>query len=130
MPPRFSRVYTARLHHNTPERNATQPTKRKPPLGRKILMTPVIAPPLHTLFVCCWSIVALLVLLQMVTELKNWCRDADGSYDVKKGTQLLTVYSLEIQMQTELKDYKTLKVNGSLLVFVFKLKLSFLRNIV
>jgi|UniRef100_A0A7S4C811 COP9 signalosome complex subunit 2 len=49
------------------------------------------------------------VLRGMVTELKNWCRDADGSYDVKKGTQLLTVYSLEIQMQTELKDYKTLK---------------------
>mmetsp|Transcript_65473 Transcript_65473/g.116514 ORF Transcript_65473/g.116514 Transcript_65473/m.116514 type:complete len:452 (-) Transcript_65473:25-1380(-) len=49
------------------------------------------------------------VLKTILSELKGWCKDAEGAYDVKKGTQLLTVYSLEIQMHTELNDYKTLK---------------------
>eukprot|EP00667_Euglena_gracilis_P008046 EG_transcript_8136 len=49
------------------------------------------------------------VLKAILVELKAWCRDVDGGFDVKKGTQLLTVYSLEIQMHTELEDFKTLK---------------------
>jgi COP9 signalosome complex subunit 2 len=48
-------------------------------------------------------------LKPMVAELKGWCREADGGYDVKKGTQLLTVYALEIQMCTDLEDYAALK---------------------
>jgi COP9 signalosome complex subunit 2 len=48
-------------------------------------------------------------LKELITELKNWCRDASNNYDVRKGTQLLTVYSIEIQMYTELQDIKKLK---------------------
>ncbi len=37
------------------------------------------------------------------------CQNPDGSEDLKKGTQLLEVYALEIQMYTEQKDTKRLK---------------------
>ena len=37
------------------------------------------------------------------------CQKEDGSDDMKKGTQLLEVYALEIQIHTELKDNKALK---------------------
>jgi len=37
------------------------------------------------------------------------CQREDGMDDMKKGTQLLEVYALEIQMHTELKNNKQLK---------------------
>ena len=37
------------------------------------------------------------------------CQGEDGRDDLKKGTQLLEVYALEIQMHTELKNTKRLK---------------------
>lgn len=37
------------------------------------------------------------------------CQNLDGSEDLKKGTQLLEVYALEIQMYTEQKNTKKLK---------------------
>ena len=37
------------------------------------------------------------------------CQNPDGTEDLKKGTQLLEVYALEIQMYTEQKDTKKLK---------------------
>ena len=37
------------------------------------------------------------------------CQGEDGKDDLKKGTQLLEVYALEIQMHTELKNSKRLK---------------------
>jgi COP9 signalosome complex subunit 2 len=42
--------------------------------------------------------------------LHQTCLSHDGLDDVKKGTQLLEVYSLEIQMYTALKNDKKLKV--------------------
>lgn len=37
------------------------------------------------------------------------CRNEDGSDDSKKGTQLLEIYALEIQIYTEQKNNKQLK---------------------
>jgi hypothetical protein len=37
------------------------------------------------------------------------CQTADGSEDLKKGTQLLEVYAVEIQMYTEQRNNKKLK---------------------
>lgn len=37
------------------------------------------------------------------------CQREDGSYDLKKGTQLLEVYAVEIQMYTEQRNNKKLK---------------------
>jgi hypothetical protein len=43
-------------------------------------------------------------------ELHKSCRKEDGTDDHKKGTQLLEVYAIEIQMYTETKNNKKLKV--------------------
>jgi len=48
-------------------------------------------------------------LQRIVKELNQSCQHADGSEDLKKGTQLLEVYALEIQMYTATKDNKKLK---------------------
>lgn len=37
------------------------------------------------------------------------CQKEDGTDDLKKGTQLLEIYALEIQMYTEQKNNKRLK---------------------
>jgi COP9 signalosome complex subunit 2 len=50
-------------------------------------------------------------------ELHKSCQREDGSDDQKKGTQLLEVYAIEIQMYTETKNNKKLKVR--LLVCLF-----------
>ncbi len=42
-------------------------------------------------------------------QLHQSCLTADGMDDMKKGTQLLEVYALEIQMYTEQKNNKKLK---------------------
>jgi hypothetical protein len=47
---------------------------------------------------------------QILKELHKSCQKEDGSDDQKKGTQLLEVYAIEIQMYTEMKNNKKLKV--------------------
>ena len=46
---------------------------------------------------------------QILKQLHVACQNEDGSDDSKKGTQLLEVYALEIQMYTETKNNKKLK---------------------
>lgn len=58
-------------------------------------------------------------LLQILKELHKSCRKEDGSDDQKKGSQLLEVYALEIQMYTETKNNKKLKVIFSAKAAVF-----------
>lgn len=48
---------------------------------------------------------------QILKELHKSCQKEDGSDDQKKGTQLLEVYAIEIQMYTETKNNKKLKVS-------------------
>lgn len=48
-------------------------------------------------------------LTRILKELHSSCQQADGSDDHKKGTQLLEVYALEIQMYTATKNTKRLK---------------------
>jgi len=45
------------------------------------------------------------------------CQNEDGSDDQKKGTQLLEVYAIEIQMYTETKNNKKLKVRGGTVLY-------------
>ncbi|RZC79155.1 hypothetical protein C5167_046074 [Papaver somniferum] len=46
---------------------------------------------------------------KILKELHKSCRKEDGTDDQKKGTQLLEVYAIEIQMYTETKNNKKLK---------------------
>lgn len=46
----------------------------------------------------------------IIRQLIATCETADGNLDVKKGTQILEIYALEIQMCTEQKNFKRLKV--------------------
>ncbi|KAG9157261.1 hypothetical protein Leryth_004924 [Lithospermum erythrorhizon] len=46
---------------------------------------------------------------KILKELHRSCQNKDGSDDHKKGTQLLEVYAVEIQMYTETKNNKKLK---------------------
>ncbi|GKB14331.1 COP9 signalosome complex subunit 2, partial [Tanacetum coccineum] len=46
---------------------------------------------------------------KILKELYKSCQKADGTDDQKKGTQLLEVYAIEIQMYTETKNNKKLK---------------------
>ncbi|KAM3339737.1 COP9 signalosome complex subunit 2 [Capsicum galapagoense] len=46
---------------------------------------------------------------KILKELHRSCQRADGTDDQKKGTQLLEVYAIEIQMYTETKNNKKLK---------------------
>ncbi|KAJ8905045.1 hypothetical protein NDN08_001557 [Rhodosorus marinus] len=48
-------------------------------------------------------------LEKVLKELHKSCQKEDGSDDLKKGTQLLEIYALEIQMHTETKNTKKLK---------------------
>lgn len=52
-----------------------------------------------------------------------YTQTAEGEDDVKKGTQLLEVYALEIQMYTAQKNNKKLKVrlNKCLIIIVCRL---------
>lgn len=47
---------------------------------------------------------------QILKELHKSCQREDGTDDQKKGSQLLEVYAIEIQMYTETKNNKKLKV--------------------
>jgi len=49
-------------------------------------------------------------LEQIISELKEWCKTDDGTNDMKKGTQLLEICALEIQMYTSQKNNKKLRV--------------------
>jgi len=44
----------------------------------------------------------------ILKELRTSCRDESGEEDQKKGTQLMEIYALEIQMYTELKNTKAM----------------------
>ncbi|PSC72680.1 COP9 signalosome complex subunit 2 [Micractinium conductrix] len=46
---------------------------------------------------------------KVLRELHRSCQTEDGRDDLKKGTQLLEIYALEIQMHTEQKNNKMLK---------------------
>ena len=46
---------------------------------------------------------------KMLKDMYKVCQHADGSADQRKGTQLLEVYAVEIQMYTEQKNNKKLK---------------------
>ncbi|PRW18415.1 COP9 signalosome complex subunit 2 [Chlorella sorokiniana] len=46
---------------------------------------------------------------KVLRELHRSCQTEDGRDDLKKGTQLLEIYALEIQMHTEQKNNKKLK---------------------
>lgn len=48
-------------------------------------------------------------LAKILKELHKSCQNSDGSDDMKKGTQLLEIYELEIQMYTATKDNKKLR---------------------
>mmetsp|Transcript_13923 Transcript_13923/g.42471 ORF Transcript_13923/g.42471 Transcript_13923/m.42471 type:complete len:356 (+) Transcript_13923:150-1217(+) len=48
-------------------------------------------------------------LQRIIKELNKACQNADGTEDLSKGTQLLEVYALEIQMYTETKNNKKLQ---------------------
>ena len=48
-------------------------------------------------------------LQKTLRELHQSCQTEDGEADLKKGTQLLEIYALEIQMYTEQKNNKRLK---------------------
>jgi COP9 signalosome complex subunit 2 len=48
-------------------------------------------------------------LSKLLKELHKCCQQADGTDDHKKGTQLLEVYALEIQMHTATRNIKRLK---------------------
>uniref|UniRef100_A0A0M3JL11 COP9 signalosome complex subunit 2 (inferred by orthology to a C. elegans protein) n=1 Tax=Anisakis simplex TaxID=6269 RepID=A0A0M3JL11_ANISI len=48
-------------------------------------------------------------LEKIVKQLRSSCKTEEGEEDQKKGTQLLEVYALEIQMYTEQKNNKALK---------------------
>eukprot|EP00127_Corallochytrium_limacisporum_P004470 Clim_evm24s164 gene=Clim_evmTU24s164 len=48
-------------------------------------------------------------LSRIIKELHKSCQTEDGQDDLKKGTQLLEVYALEIQMHTARKNNKKLK---------------------
>lgn len=49
-------------------------------------------------------------LAKVLKELHKSCQRADGSDDHKKGTQLLEIYALEIQMHTATRNTKLLKL--------------------
>ena len=48
-------------------------------------------------------------LSRILKQLHTACTTEDGEYDLKKGTQLLEIYALEIQMYTAQKNNKKLK---------------------
>uniref|UniRef100_A0A5S6R4R3 COP9 signalosome complex subunit 2 n=1 Tax=Trichuris muris TaxID=70415 RepID=A0A5S6R4R3_TRIMR len=50
-------------------------------------------------------------LTKILDELRHSCQSNGTADELRKGTQLLEIYALEIQMYTEQKDNKKLKVN-------------------
>jgi len=48
-------------------------------------------------------------LARILKQLRQSCQTEEGEDDLKKGTQLLEVYALEIQMYTAQKNNKKLK---------------------
>lgn len=51
-------------------------------------------------------------LTRTLQELRTYCTTADGSDDQSKGTILLEIFALEIQMYSEQADFKKLKVGS------------------
>lgn len=50
---------------------------------------------------------------KILKQLHQSCQNHDGTDDMKKGTQLLEIYALEIQMYTAQKNNKKLKVGSN-----------------
>jgi len=50
-------------------------------------------------------------LAKILKQLHQSCQTDEGTDDLKKGTQLLEIYALEIQMYTAQKNNKKLKVS-------------------
>jgi len=50
-----------------------------------------------------------ILLLRIIKELRQSCQTHDGEDDLRKGTQLLEIYALEIQMYTIQRNNKKLK---------------------
>ena len=48
-------------------------------------------------------------MAELLRDMRTSCQQPDGSDDQRKGTQLLEVYAMEIQMHTEQKNSKALK---------------------
>lgn len=48
-------------------------------------------------------------LSQILNDLEKSCKSPDGTDDQKKGTQLMEIYAMQIQMYTETKDSKKLR---------------------
>ncbi|CAA2991044.1 COP9 signalosome complex subunit 2, partial [Olea europaea subsp. europaea] len=63
---------------------------------------------------------------KILKELHKSCQKEDGTDDQKKGTQLLEVYAIEIQMYTETKNNKKLKhfYEQQNLVFILAISIS------
>lgn len=51
------------------------------------------------------------MLEKILKQLRASCKNEEGEEDQKKGTQLLEIYALEIQMHTEQKNNKVWKGN-------------------
>ena len=87
-----SRVEGARvlLSRPSPSPPSTRPAALLPPPGAG----PPPPPPSFT---------------QVLRELHRSCQTEEGGDDLKKGTQLLEIYALEIQLHTEQKNNKKLK---------------------
>ena len=60
------------------------------------------------------SILLVSYALQLIRDLHLATVGADGEDLAQKGTQLLEIYALEIQMHNETKNYKKLKVGLAL----------------
>lgn len=68
-------------------------------------------------------------IVQILKELHKSCQKEDGTDDQKKGTQLLEVYAIEIQMYTETKNNKKLKVTSTWTLNAFYLVLLWLNHL-
>jgi len=73
--------------------------------------------------------------MMMILSLRGGTQTDDGEDDMKKGTQLLEIYALEIQMYTAQKNNKKLKVSylesiysseDIYLIYVFIVYISFI----
>ena len=56
-------------------------------------------------------------LSRSIRQLHEACQKPDGTDDASKGTYLLEVYALEIQMLSEQRNNKKLKVSSNFLIW-------------
>jgi len=64
-------------------------------------------------FLCHCTRLLILICIQLIRELYSVTEaSANGDDQSQKGTQLLEIYALEIQMHNETKNYKKLKASS------------------